>query len=535
MTLTANDAWVQYTATPAQDEFDYDFEIQAAADLVVRQTVDATGVTSTLTFPTDYTVDDVGEAAGGTVTLVVGAAEDDVLTLYRDTAAARSTDFATKGAFPAATLNGQLDDLTAMVQELARDRDRAPLLPTEAVALTSNKLPTPTATALTILMSASGFTAGPSTATIEAAAAEAAAAAVSAAEAAASAVTAAAAAAAMQGTSTTSVAIGTGAKVFTTQAGKQFDAGAWLLITDDAAPSTNYMHGSVTSYSSTTLTMNITNVGGSGTKTAWTIDVAGTRGATGATGPAGPGSMDNLVDDTSPQLGGFLDPNDQYIGMQKGGDIASAAPLVVDTDGDYFDVTGTTGFAVMTVDADRHFFLQFDGALVMTHHATNLDLPGEANITTAAGDVGEFFSTGANTVQCVAYTKADGTAVVVAKVSQVIAIAASDETTAVAAETDVATFRMPFAFTVTGVRASLTTAQSSGNIFTVDIHESGTTILSTKITIDNTEKTSTTAATPAVVSDAALADDAEITIDIDQIGAAADAAGLKVYLIGYPT
>ncbi|MGI9292554.1 MAG: hypothetical protein ACR2PS_01110, partial [Pseudomonadales bacterium] len=71
-----------------------------------------------------------------------------------------------------------------------------------------------------------------------------------------------------------------------------------------------------------------------------------------------------------------------------------------------------TGFAAMTVAANRHFFLQFDAALTMTHHATNLDLPGEANITTAAGDVAEFFSTGANTVQCVNYTRADGMPVV---------------------------------------------------------------------------------------------------------------------------
>jgi hypothetical protein len=66
----------------------------------------------------------------------------------------------------------------------------------------------------------------------------------------------------------------------------------------------------------------------------------------------------------------------------------------------------------MTVAADRQFTLQFDGILTMTHHATNLDLPGEANITTAAGDVATFQSTGANTVQCINYTKADGTSVV---------------------------------------------------------------------------------------------------------------------------
>ena len=95
----------------------------------------------------------------------------------------------------------------------------------------------------------------------------------------------------------------------------------------------------------------------------------------------------------------------------KGGDISSASPLVIDTDGNYFDVTGTTGFAAMTVAAGRMFYLQFDGALIMTHHATNLDLPGEANITTVAGDVAIFQSTGANTVQCVAYTRADGTAI----------------------------------------------------------------------------------------------------------------------------
>jgi hypothetical protein len=90
---------------------------------------------------------------------------------------------------------------------------------------------------------------------------------------------------------------------------------------------------------------------------------------------------------------------------------------------------------------------------------------------------------------------------------------------------------MPYAMTVTAVRASLSTAQASGSIFTVDINEGGTTILSTKLTIDNTEKTSTTAATAAVISDSALADDAEITIDIDQIGNGT-AKGLKVTIIG---
>jgi hypothetical protein len=113
-----------------------------------------------------------------------------------------------------------------------------------------------------------------------------------------------------------------------------------------------------------------------------------------------------------------------------------------------------------------------------------------------------------------------------------IQFACSDETTAITAGNTKMTFRMPHAMTLTSVRASLTTAQASGNIFTVDINEGGVSILSTKLTIDNTEKTSVTALTAAVISDNVLADDAEITIDVDQIGDGT-ATGLKVTLIGY--
>jgi hypothetical protein len=119
----------------------------------------------------------------------------------------------------------------------------------------------------------------------------------------------------------------------------------------------------------------------------------------------------NIVKDTTPQLGGFLDPNNHYIGITKGGDIASASPIVIDTDGDYFDVTGTTNFNTVTVSDARHFFLQFDEVLTLST-STTLDLPGNATITTAAGDVAEVVSTATDTVRIVNYTKADGTPVV---------------------------------------------------------------------------------------------------------------------------
>tara|TARA_R100000808_G_scaffold18552_1_gene40629 strand:- start:2668 stop:3672 length:1005 start_codon:yes stop_codon:yes gene_type:complete len=113
-------------------------------------------------------------------------------------------------------------------------------------------------------------------------------------------------------------------------------------------------------------------------------------------------------------------------------------------------------------------------------------------------------------------------------------IACSDETTALTTGTAKVTFRMPYAFTLTAVRASVTTAPV-GSVLTVDINETGSTILSTKLTIDASEKTSTTAATPPVISVSALADDAEITIDIDTVGSTTAGAGLKVTLIGTKT
>ena len=119
--------------------------------------------------------------------------------------------------------------------------------------------------------------------------------------------------------------------------------------------------------------------------------------------------------------------------------------------------------------------------------------------------------------------------------TQSFIVAASDETTALTTGTAKATFRMPYAFTLTAVRASLTTAGSTSGVTTIDINEGGSTILSTKITIDQGELTSTTAATAPVISDTALADDAQITIDIDGLSGGASEKGLKVTLIGYKT
>lgn len=111
-------------------------------------------------------------------------------------------------------------------------------------------------------------------------------------------------------------------------------------------------------------------------------------------------------------------------------------------------------------------------------------------------------------------------------------VAASDETTAITTGTAKVTFRMPYAFTLTSIRGSLNTVSSSGTP-AFDVNEAGVSVFSTTLTIDASEKTSTTAATAAVISDTSLADDAEMTIDIDTAGTGAK--GAKLCLIGYQT
>ncbi len=121
--------------------------------------------------------------------------------------------------------------------------------------------------------------------------------------------------------------------------------------------------------------------------------------------------------DPSPQLGGDLDANGNQIQWSKGADVASAAALPILTDGNYFDVTGTTTITSINTAGGNGTIapvikLHFDGALTLTHHATDLILPSGANITTAAGDEAEFVEYASGDWRCTNYTKANGEAVV---------------------------------------------------------------------------------------------------------------------------
>jgi hypothetical protein len=67
-----------------------------------------------------------------------------------------------------------------------------------------------------------------------------------------------------------------------------FSVGEYVIAASSANPA-NYMSGQITAYTGTSMTVNVTVVGGSGTHTDWNILLSGAQGTTGATGPAGPG------------------------------------------------------------------------------------------------------------------------------------------------------------------------------------------------------------------------------------------------------
>jgi hypothetical protein len=103
-------------------------------------------------------------------------------------------------------------------------------------------------------------------------------------------------------------------------------------------------------------------------------------------------------------------------GGDKGSDASSATALVIG-DGSVFDVTGTT--TITSIDAAKNYagrvvLLQFDGALTFTNNTTTLKLPGNANITTAAGDLALMVSEGSDNWRCAVYTKYSGAAVKIA-------------------------------------------------------------------------------------------------------------------------
>ena len=203
--------------------------------------------------------------------------------------------------------------------------------------------------------------------------------------------------------------------------------------------------------------------------------------------------LEDLIDDTTPQLGGALDAN--------GNDIAlDDATGIDDENGNQQIIFQTTASAV-----------------------------NEIEITNAAtGNAPQIAATGGDTnIDLKLQGKGTG---------EVIGYRRGFVRSLVASETDVATgtsitgdVRLPFSGTIKSVGCYVTTAGTTGTM-TVDIHLGGTTIMTTnKISIETGEKTSEDAATAPALTTTAYTADSILTFDIDAIQTTA-AKGLECWM-----
>tara|TARA_B100000745_G_scaffold277024_1_gene207267 strand:+ start:19 stop:963 length:945 start_codon:yes stop_codon:yes gene_type:complete len=256
----------------------------------------------------------------------------------------------------------------------------------------------------------------------------------------------------------------------------------------------------------------------------------------------------DLVQDTTPQLGGDLSCNSSQIQWSKGADVASATALVLLTDGNYFDVSGTvTITSFNTTAVGTQIKLHFDAACILTHHASDLILPSGANITTAAGDEAEFIEYASGDYRCTSYTKASGKPVITDFANADINASAGIAVTKVAAmpydigftagfdgdmvkeDVAVATYGemvMARACTITGEVAYVDTAPTGATLI-MDIMKNGTTIYaSTKPLIAISANTHTV----GVATTTALASGDRVTFKITQIGSSEPGEGVRFTL-----
>ena len=98
-----------------------------------------------------------------------------------------------------------------------------------------------------------------------------------------------------------------------------------------------------------------------------------------------------------------------YFNPTVGSDVASTNALTLGT-GNIFDITGTTAItSIGTKGTGYIVWLQFDGILTLTHHATDLILPDDSNITTAAGDVACLYEYASADWRLISYSRSDAT------------------------------------------------------------------------------------------------------------------------------
>ena len=123
MTVSSTLNRVTYTGNGVTTALAVSFPFQATTDLVVVETIIATGVQTTKTITTHYTVSGTTDSLGyypngGTVTAVTAPASTVRWTIYRDPAATQGLNLAEANALPAESVEAQFDYVTMLIQRV---------------------------------------------------------------------------------------------------------------------------------------------------------------------------------------------------------------------------------------------------------------------------------------------------------------------------------------------------------------------------------------------------------------------------------
>lgn len=173
--------------------------------------------------------------------------------------------------------------------------------------------------------------------------------------------------------SSTSIAMAIGEKVFEIEANKSFPDNAWVLISYDDDPLDHYMIGQVTDYTGVNLTVDVAQIVGSGTYDDWTIALSGPPGPEGPQGDTGEGTGDMLAANNLSELASASAAR---------GNLGLGSAAVLDV--------GTIANKVMQLDANAKI-PAVDGSNVTNLAAANLTgTVATARLGTGTANAGSF-------------------------------------------------------------------------------------------------------------------------------------------------
>jgi hypothetical protein len=144
MTISSTTSKNTYNGDGSTTVFAYTFEILENTSILVQLKNTSTGVITTKTLTTDYTVSGVGSSSGGNVTFVVAPPSGNTVLLIRSEAFTQLTHYPEYGTFPASTHEQALDRLTMLTQQLYENVSRA-IVVDPTITTFNGTVPTPIA------------------------------------------------------------------------------------------------------------------------------------------------------------------------------------------------------------------------------------------------------------------------------------------------------------------------------------------------------------------------------------------------------